>query len=84
MSCLQIAFRIVGVAFSVFYGWYAVTIHVAKNGKLATVLTERQLKPEERHHWSWWAHQKWINLAGSALGWSAGYYLIFHQGKSRL
>lgn len=74
------AFVVAAAVFSIFHGWYAVTIHVT-GGKLATIFSERRLPPDSRRHWSWWLHQFWINFAGSAIGWAAGYYLIFCRGK---
>jgi len=80
MTCCKVAFIVVGTAFSLFYAWYAVTIHVT-NGKLVTVSTERHVHLLDRHHWSWWAHQFWFNLGGSVIGWASGYYLIFCRGR---
>jgi hypothetical protein len=81
MSCVyRAAFILAGSAFSLFYAWYAVTILVT-GGRPLTIASERKLPLESRHHWSWWFHQVWVNLGGSVIGWSAGYYLIFCRGK---
>ena len=66
--------------FSLFYAWYGTTA-VGNGGTLLTIFSERLVPPESRHHWSWWFHEVWINFAGSAIGWFAGYYLIFYRGK---
>lgn len=77
---LTIAYAIVAVVFSLFRGWYAVTILVTGGAKL-TYRSERKLVPPDKwHHWSWWAHEVFINFAGSMIGWATAYYLIC-QGK---
>jgi hypothetical protein len=82
-SCVvKVLFGLAALCFSVFYGWFAVTIHATRpEGTKLTYLSERQNPQLPQHHWSWWFHQMWINLAGSAVGWGAGYYLIFCRGK---
>jgi hypothetical protein len=70
------AFKLLAAVFCLFYAWYGTTT-VGNNGKLLTIVSEQKLHPDSRHHWSWWVHEVWINFAGSAIGWSAGYYLIF-------
>jgi hypothetical protein len=77
---LTIAYAIVAVVFSLFRGWYAVTILVTGGAKL-TLRSERKLVPPDKwHHWSWWTHEIFINFAGSMIGWATAYYLMC-QGK---
>lgn len=74
----RVAFLVVAALFSLFYGWYAYTFLATDGTKPITMRSERRLFPlVKQHHWSWWVHQIWINFAGCALGWAAGYYLIF-------
>ena len=76
---LTIAYAVVAVGFSLFRGWYAVTILVTDNGAKLTCRSERKTVPKEKwHHWSWWVHQIFINFTGSLIGWAAAYYLICH------
>jgi hypothetical protein len=83
---------IVGALFSLFRGWYAVTILVT-GGLNDTWLSERKGEVPEvpdgnlkeklppgwhfHHHPSWWLHQIFINFVGSLIGWAAAYYFIF-------
>ena len=80
LSVYKTAFVLVAAVFSLFRGWYAVTILVT-GGVKRTYLSERKLPPEQWHHWSWWAHEIFINFGGSLIGWAAAYYLIFCRGK---
>ncbi|MGA7769271.1 MAG: hypothetical protein WCA27_23955 [Candidatus Sulfotelmatobacter sp.] len=76
-------FGVVGLAFSTFYSWYAITIHLATKdqpyGQLDTPCKPRQSPPP---HWSWWAHQLWFNFFGSATGWAALAYLVYYRVPS--
>ena len=77
---LTIVYAILAFLFSLFRGWYAVTILV-KGGAKLTYRSERKLVSSDKwHHWSWWTHEIFINFAGSMIGWAAGYYLIC-EGK---
>lgn|SRR5579872_3359667 len=80
MHCLKLLFWLAVTAISVLRGYYAVTILVT-GGKKLTFFSERNLPIEERHHWSWWAHEIFINFAGSMIGWAVAYYLIFCHPK---
>lgn len=87
MLCVyKAAFWIVASVVSLWRGWYAVTILVEeregkKVGELLTFCSERALPPDKWHHWSWWAHQIFINTLGSLIGWAAIYYLFAYHGK---
>jgi hypothetical protein len=97
MECwLKVVYVLAAVTFSLFYACYAVTV-LGNNGKRLTIFWQQRVSPDEwerlspqdkkkqgqqaQYHWSWWFHQVWINLLGSAIGWSAGFYLIFCRGR---
>src|ERR1039457_7268649 len=80
MLCAKLIFWLAVAGLSAFRGYYAVTILVT-GGKKLTFLSERKLPSDQWHHWSWWAHEIFINFAGSVIGWAAAYYLIFYRGK---
>jgi hypothetical protein len=66
----KILFVVVGLAFSVFYAWKAVAILVD---------TENEFIKRKMRLLSWWFHQLWLNFVGSAVGWAAAYYYVFHR-----
>jgi len=75
MNCyLVVTYWFVAFAFSAFYGWYSVTIHVRKDRQLDTWRSPRDTPSP---HWSWWFHQIWLNSVGSVAGWAAVFYLVF-------
>ncbi len=91
MNCyLVVIFWVFALAFSAFYAWYALTIHltVAKDGnpkendrerlfgQLNTWCSPRQSPPP---HGAWWFHQVWLNFIGSLAGWAAAFYLVFYR-----
>jgi hypothetical protein len=79
MVCLtlgKIVFIMVGAVASGFYGWWGYTI-IGRDGKQWRYDLERRFKPESEYVWAFWVHQMFINFAGSAIGFVAGYYLIF-------
>ena len=92
MNCyLIVIFWIVALGFSIFYGWYGVTIHLTvpdKNhnssdkdgisllGQRNTWCSPKQSPPP---HWTWWFHQFWLNFFASAIGWTATFYLLFYR-----
>jgi hypothetical protein len=70
MLCVaKAAFILIGLAFSTFYAYKAVDIHVWPNFDSTPPKMKR----------SWWFHQYWLNFVGSAVGWIAAYYYIFHR-----
>jgi hypothetical protein len=77
MDCLfKVSFIVLALIASAFYGYFGQTI-LGNGGKHQTPLSERKSNNSDGHHWSWWIHQIWINFAGSLIGWSALYCLIF-------
>ncbi len=77
--CTKIVFALVAIACSCWYAWYAVTIHVSKSWQLDTLCEPRNIPPP---HWSWWAHQMWLNFVGSLTGWAAVAYFVFYRVHS--
>jgi hypothetical protein len=68
MLCAEIAFALVGLGFSIFYGQNAVDIFIDTDNEFA----KKKMKVA-----SWRFHQRWLNFIGSAAGWAAAYYFIF-------
>ena len=87
MNCyLVVIFWTVALGFSVFYAWYAPTIHSVdedkeKDGKrlLGRLNTWRSPRQSPPPHGSWWFHQIWLNFVGSLAGWIAVFYLVFYR-----
>jgi hypothetical protein len=81
---LVVIFWIVALGFSVFYGWYAVTIHLDEKDKddrkqYGKLNTWRSPQQSPSPHGSWWFHQMWLNFVGSFAGWAALFYLSFFR-----
>jgi hypothetical protein len=81
MTCVfKGLFIVVGLIASVFYGIFGQTI-LGNGGVLQKPFKVREVKISDTQsadtHWSWWLHQVWLNFAGSVIGWSALYCLIF-------
>lgn len=56
-----IAFWVVSLLASVFYGWKAF--------EAFDVATEKR-------KWGWWVHQVWFNFAGALVGWLAAWVVV--------
>lgn len=66
----KIMFWVVALAFSFFYGRYAV------------VLFEVKVQGENAAKARWWptlAWHNWVNFVGSFVGWAATYYFLFYR-----
>ena len=58
---LNVAFPLVGLLFSVFYGWKSIDIFLEV--------------PTTHKPWAWKFHQFWLNFSGSLVGWVALWFL---------